>query len=197
MRSQMTYSSYAVAAAILATMSLHSWTSTRAQEHISYEEGATPILDPLDSLPNKRFTSSWPTEFRFTNSETHTNSTDSKIRKAVRTLQIAKTDAEKAEATQGISAALSVYFDTDMKQREQDIADIEARVTRLRGQLEKRREAKTKLVELQLQVLVNEAEGLGFYSQPGSDDDVERYYSIKNGVLVDGPSPGVLDPSNR
>ncbi len=91
------------------------------------------------------------------------NTPDSKIRKAVQSYQTAKTDGDKETAKDAVSTALSDYFEADMKTREQDIKEIEERVKKLREQLEKRRAAKAKIVDLQLQVVINEAEGLGFY----------------------------------
>ncbi|MFO1092581.1 MAG: hypothetical protein U0992_04600 [Planctomycetaceae bacterium] len=55
-----------------------------------------------------------------------------------------------------------------MQLREQEIRDIEERVKKLQAQLERRRAAKAELLDLQLKVLVNEAEGLGFYGRGGS-----------------------------
>lgn len=95
--------------------------------------------------------------------------TDSAIQQAVGKYRAAEDDKGKDEAKQAMSAALSEYFDADMKLREEEIRDIEERVKKLQAQLERRREAKSKLVELQLQLLVNEAEGLGFYGRSGFD----------------------------
>lgn len=90
-------------------------------------------------------------------------SLDSIIRKAVQSYQAAKDDAKKKQAKETVSSALIKYFEADMKQREQDIQAIEERVKKLRDQLEKRRAAKEEIIGLQLQVVINEAEGMGFY----------------------------------
>jgi len=64
-----------------------------------------------------------------------------------------------------LSTQLNRLFTTDMKIREKSIVDLEARVQKLRAQLEKRQTAKEKIIKLQLQVLSNEAEGFGFFGQ--------------------------------
>jgi len=84
-------------------------------------------------------------------------------------LRAAETDEAKDEAKKATQTLLDGYFEADMKKREREIADIEARVKRLRAQLEKRRAAKDEIVQLQLKVIVNEAEGLGFFSAPPSN----------------------------
>ena len=91
---------------------------------------------------------------------------------AVQKYQQATNDADKERAKKGLATALSGYFDDDMKNREQELSEIEERVKKLRARLEKRRDAKEKLVELQLQVLINEAEGLGFYSRPSQSQSL-------------------------
>lgn len=88
---------------------------------------------------------------------------DAAIRNAVRKLQAAEDEAEKEEAKKKMSALLVTYFDADMKSRETEIAKIEDRVRNLRTQLDKRRAAKDDIIQLQLKVLENEAEGLGFF----------------------------------
>lgn len=90
---------------------------------------------------------------------------DSDIRRGVKQYQDAKTDDEKKQGETTISNALSKYFELDMQNREEEIREIEERVKKLRAQLETRREAKDQLIELQLKVLINEANGLGFYRQ--------------------------------
>lgn len=96
---------------------------------------------------------------------------DSAIQQAVNKYRDAEIDQDKEHAKQEISTALSDYFDANMKVREEEIRDIEARVKKLQAQLERRRAAKAELLELQLKVLVNEAEGLGFY---GRTQTIER-----------------------
>jgi hypothetical protein len=97
------------------------------------------------------------------------NSTRAQIAAKAKELRAAKTDEAKDEAKKATQTLLDSYFEADMKKREREIADIEARVKRLRAQLQKRRAAKDEIVQLQLKVIVNEAEGLGFFSAPPSN----------------------------
>jgi hypothetical protein len=63
-----------------------------------------------------------------------------------------------------MSTLLASYFDTDMKIRQSKLADMVARAKSLHAQLDKRRAFRDEIIQLQLNVLVNEAAGLGFYS---------------------------------
>ena len=85
-----------------------------------------------------------------------------KLRRAIKILRTAKGAAAKEKATVNLSKLLKDQFDTDLKQREKEIASIEARVKQLRSILGKRRDARNEIIELQVKVLVNEAKGLGF-----------------------------------
>lgn len=82
-------------------------------------------------------------------------------------LKLAKGDKVKEAAVKELADLLQRYFDRDLERREQEIADVEGRVKRLRDQIEKRKAAKKEIVRLRLQTMVNEAEGLGFPSPDG------------------------------
>ena len=72
-------------------------------------------------------------------------------------------DAEKkADLTKKLEAAIVTNFDEDMTSRETELTKLEARLTKLRAQLDRRRKAKPEIIQLQLKVMVNEADGLGF-----------------------------------
>jgi hypothetical protein len=86
---------------------------------------------------------------------------------AVDKLKSAKNDAEKTSATKEISQLLEKSFQHDMERRETQISEIEARVKKLREQIEKRKKAKDEIISLHLKTIVNEADGLGF---PGRFD---------------------------
>jgi hypothetical protein len=145
MKSKKMYPFYAVAAIPLATLYINSTAPVCGQDKVllSNDKGLTLFVGKATSPEHE-------------------------IQKGVKKYQAAKTDANKEKAKIVMSAALSSYFDADMKNREKDIVNIEKRIKKLRALLEKRRAAKAKLVDLQLNVLINKAEGLGFYSQPQS-----------------------------
>jgi len=92
------------------------------------------------------------------------NQADADIRKAMKKLQAASSEEEKNGAKAELSTLFDRYFDADMKRREKNIVDLESRVQKLRAQFDKSQAAKDKILQLQLQVLSNEAEGLGFFS---------------------------------
>lgn len=77
---------------------------------------------------------------------------------------------DKVEAKWAIDAVLGKQFDDDMDQRAKQVAELEKKVTALKEQIVKRKEAKKKIIDLRFEVLMNEMEGLGFPSsgpQPG------------------------------
>lgn len=67
---------------------------------------------------------------------------------------------EKAKAS--LNAVLQKQFTRDVERREKEVAELEERVKKLRSQLDKRKEAKDKIISLRLTTIQNEAEGLGF-----------------------------------
>lgn len=85
-----------------------------------------------------------------------------KLQKAIKAIRTAKDDETKRKATKELTDVLGTVFDGDLKRREKEIADIEARVKELKNILDKRRSARDRIIELQIRVLMNEAEGLGF-----------------------------------
>jgi hypothetical protein len=84
------------------------------------------------------------------------------VRRLVDQLRETEDDAKKADLTKQLQAAVSNYFDDDLKARETELAKLEERLRKLRTQLDRRRKAKSEIIDLQLKVLINEAEGLGF-----------------------------------
>jgi len=84
------------------------------------------------------------------------------LRQGIGKLKSAKNDTEKAALTKQISQLLDKSFERDMQRREKQISDVEARVKKLRDQIEKRKKAKDDIVTLRLKTIVNEADGLGF-----------------------------------
>lgn len=73
-----------------------------------------------------------------------------------------KTAGEKEKAKGSLGALLQKQFTRDVERREKEVAELEERVKKLRSQLEKRKEAKEKIISLRLTTIQNEAEGLGF-----------------------------------
>ena len=78
-------------------------------------------------------------------------------------------DKKKPELTKQLETAVSECFDEDMKVREGELTRIEQRIAKLRSRLDKRKKARTDIIQLEMKVLSNEAEGLGFAPVSGSD----------------------------
>jgi murein L,D-transpeptidase YcbB/YkuD len=77
-----------------------------------------------------------------------------------------KDEDEKKVRLQQLQKLAGQYFEEDMAVRKKELADIEARLEKLRAQLERRRAKKDEIVDLQVKVAINEAEGLCFTSAP-------------------------------
>jgi hypothetical protein len=88
------------------------------------------------------------------------------ISEATAALHAAKNDQQKTELTKRLSDLLNEYFERDLQHREAELAPLEERVRNLRAQLDRRREKKQEIIDLQIKVAVNEADGLGFFSPP-------------------------------
>jgi hypothetical protein len=86
------------------------------------------------------------------------------IDKAVEAIRNADNEDEKSKAEDKLTKLLRQYFDEDMQHRQEELARIEARTKKLRELLELRRTKKGEIIELQIKVFLNEAEGLGFFN---------------------------------
>jgi hypothetical protein len=75
-------------------------------------------------------------------------------------------EKKKAELAKKLETAVGGIFDSDMTEREQQLAKVEQQLKNLRSVLDRRRQAKAEIIQLEVKVLTNEAAGLGF-SAPG------------------------------
>jgi hypothetical protein len=91
------------------------------------------------------------------------------IRAAAQAFRDASSNDAKASAQAKLAELLSKYFDEDMVRREAEVTKIEQRLTKLRELLDRRRTKKQEIVELQTKVVLNEADGLGFYENTTLD----------------------------
>ena len=124
---------------------------------------------------------------------------DRMIGQMVADIRDATTDEARADATNRLREMLDQYFEQDMKVRAKELEGVAARVEKLQTQLDRRREKKQEIVDLQVKVLLNEAEGLGFYSQP---KDAEYFnlrvptpirVPVEPGAILIQPPPPLLD----
>ncbi len=84
------------------------------------------------------------------------------LQEALAALQADNTDADKTAARQTLATILKSQFDRDVASREKDVKELESRTKKLREQLDKRKGAKDKIVELKLATIQSELDGLGF-----------------------------------
>lgn len=88
----------------------------------------------------------------------------SAIRIAAEELRDAKDDEAKSKAEENLRGLLRNYFGEDMARREKELEAMQNRLKKLQEQLAKRRDKMQEIVDLQIKVLTNEADGLGFFS---------------------------------
>ncbi len=85
-----------------------------------------------------------------------------KLQDAIQSLKTSTDEVARKKATEFIQQQLASQFEDDLKQREKELAEVEQRVTKLREQLDKRKVAQKAIIDLRLQTIVNDADGLGF-----------------------------------
>ena len=79
-----------------------------------------------------------------------------------------KTDAEKEVGRKQLAELLEKQFNRDFETREKDVVELEERVKKLREQLDKRKAAKEKIIELRQMTILNSLDGLGFPEMSGA-----------------------------
>jgi hypothetical protein len=110
----------------------------------------------------------------------------------------AENDNDRAEIRENLTKTLVEQFAIRQQRREREIAEIEARVKRLRDALKKRADAKQKIIEQRLNELLSDAEGLGWgdagasgFAPPGGG----RFGFGGAGVFgQSGAAPGAAPP---
>lgn len=90
-----------------------------------------------------------------------------RVNETRRKLRVAKSEKDESEATSELREALGNYFDRDLEVRRKELEDVKKGLQNMSDRLKKRADAKDEIVDLQVQLMVNEAEGLGFFN--GSD----------------------------
>jgi hypothetical protein len=91
------------------------------------------------------------------------------IRQASEKLRDAEGDEARSEAEAELRNLLDQYFDDDLERREGELKEMEDRLAKLEQQLERRKSKKDEIVDLQVKVLVNQAHGLGFFTDMPGD----------------------------
>lgn len=112
---------------------------------------------------------------------------ESQIHKAAEELRDAEGDEAKTKAGENLRGVLDQYFEEDLKNRQEAVGDLEQRLQKLKAQLERRREKKQEIIDLQMKIAKNEAEGLGFY---GEKSFGPFFFNYMPGIDADLAFPG-------
>ena len=77
----------------------------------------------------------------------------------------AESDEDRNAAKSEIQKELDTQYDDFIDQQGKQVDGLESRLAKLNEQLQKRREAKSRMVELKLQMVISQADGLGWPDQ--------------------------------
>lgn len=103
-----------------------------------------------------------------------------------------ETNSEKqAELRTKLAGILEKQFDASQKRREAEIAAIEQQLTRLKGTLKKRADARREIIDRRLEQLTREADGLG-WSAPentGAANPLGSPYSADDLIFTPQATP--------
>jgi hypothetical protein len=92
---------------------------------------------------------------------------------------------------------LAKQFNVQHQRRELELTRIEERVQKLRDQIKKRNEARESIIDRRLEQLINEAEGLGWSSAPGSPAGLRAVKPAPGAAVPAGPGAGGPSPTPR
>lgn len=115
--------------------------------------------------------------------------TQNDLRTAMNELKSAESDDDKAAAKEKIKSELETQYDKFLERDQAKVDQLFDRLKKLEEQLERRREAKDRLVELKMEMLISQAEGLGW---PGDGNS----FGVSNfGTIGSMPMQNFQDPS--
>lgn len=114
---------------------------------------------------------------------------------ALAAIKDAKDETDKEKAREVLSKVLGEQYDRNLAAHEKALQQMEQRLAKLREQLSRRRSAKGRMVELRMQTLISEAEGLGWPSAAGASlpagewrsDPFASYGGLLPGVATTSP----------
>ncbi len=107
---------------------------------------------------------------------------------------LAKAEGEKAkqEAITEMREALGAYFDADLDRRQSELDAIRKRVAEMEFKLQKRVDGREKIIALRLQVILNDADGLGW-----SGDAQRSPRGMGMGMGMEAPGGLIVAPETR
>ena len=88
-----------------------------------------------------------------------------KVRKATAAMKKAESSVDRADAKEKLKTALGEDYDLRLKDYEKFLDKMEKQLVEMREKLDRKRAAKTAMIELRMQVLEAEADDLGWPSQ--------------------------------
>ena len=95
---------------------------------------------------------------------------DQALSKAIKLYRDAKEgSAEREQARDKVMESLNLVYDENLASQEKQITELESRLVKLRDQLKRRREAKGKMVDLKLELVLSQADGLGWPENRATD----------------------------
>jgi hypothetical protein len=147
------------AAAIGTGLLSASWAQERELTPAEASADADVLIAAPDEVPL-----SFPRHFKF---KLRHAGVSQEIREAAEKLRDAEGAEARQAATDELDRLLGQYFDDDLKRRIEELDRIKQRVEKLREQLARRVEKRQEIIDLQIKVLENEADGLGFFGEPG------------------------------
>jgi len=88
----------------------------------------------------------------------------------IRALQLAlsKPGEDRTKTEQVLRLALTEYFIRDMQVRVKELDEIKAKVAETEAKLQKRLDIQKEAIDLQMQIMIREADGLGFFATTNS-----------------------------
>ncbi len=89
------------------------------------------------------------------------------LQQAIHELKTADSDEDKSAAKKTIKTELEKQYDAFLENDQKKVDQLFDRLKKLEEQLERRREAKNRLVDLKLEMLISQAEGLGWPTDNG------------------------------
>lgn len=91
----------------------------------------------------------------------------SRIRNATEQMRNAESSSDRTKAQDELREALAEDYDIRMKAYEEYLDKLEEQLAEMRAKLQRRRDAKSDMVDLRIKVLAAEADDLGWPSSPG------------------------------
>jgi hypothetical protein len=154
--------------------------------------GATAATYP----PGTRYVSPPPAAGGQTNATAATLEDDrlaASIRTAIENFRNAEGEAN-TQARRRLESLLRSYFERDVSRRASEIDKLEEQVRNLRAQLGRRREKRQELIDLQMKLIENEIEGLGFFVAPPGPQSNPPAMRDWYGRVIPPEGPQAMNP---